>query len=454
MEGAETPLASLLSKHAAKWESGKVVRPLSATDVFLNRCRSGVAWCSAKIGPGVVTGAADDDPSGIATYAIAGSTLGFGLLWVALITTPMMIVVQEMCARIAMVSGRGLAAGMQRVMPVWLVRALVFLVVGANTMNIAADIAGMSSATELVTHVPSGAWAIALGVLLVIVEVFASYKLFASIVKWLCLTLLAYVVTAFVVHVDWLAALRHTVVPEVRFDRSWMATFVGFLGTTITPYLFFWQAALEVEEERAMGRVTVAKRRGATEAEIRASRADVASGMLFSNAVCWFIVLTTASTLYVHHVRIATVRDAAEALRPLAGNGAELLFALGVVGAGLLAVPVLAGSSAYALAEAFGWRSAGLAEKPTSARPFYAVIVFGIAFGVIADLLRVDTVGMLFWSAVVNGFVAVPLLIGIVIAGSHKKMMGKWRNGRASNAWMIATIVMMAAAAVGVIVTT
>jgi len=429
------------------------VRPQSATSVFIKRCRSGAAWCSGKIGPGVVTGAADDDPSGIATYAIAGASLGYGLLWVALITTPMMIVVQEACARIAMVTGRGLASGMRHVMPLWLLRGLVFLVVAANTLNIAADIAGMSSGAELVSHVPSGAWAIGLGVLLVVVEVFASYRLFASIVKWLCLSLLAYVVTAFVVRVDWLAALRHTVVPEIRWDRTWMATFVGFVGTTITPYLFFWQAALEVEEEKTKGRVTVAQRRGATEAEIRASRADVATGMIFSNAVAWFIVLTTASTLYAHHVGIATVRDAAEALRPLAGNNAEFLFALGVLGAGLLAVPVLAGSSAYALGEVFGWRSAGLDAKPSSARPFYTVIALGIAFGVVADLLRVDAVGMLFWSAVVNGFVAVPLLIGVALAANHRASMGKWRNGVASNAWMIATIVMMALAAVGVLVT-
>jgi Mn2+/Fe2+ NRAMP family transporter len=342
---------------------------------------------------------------------------------------------------------------MRRVMPVWLLRALVFLVVAANTLNIAADMAGMSSAAELVTRIPSEAWAVGLGALLIVVEVFASYRLFAAVVKWLCLTLLAYVVAAFVVGVDWPAAVRHTFLPEVRLNRTWMATFVGFLGTTITPYLFFWQAALEVEEERAMGRVTVAKRRGATEAEIRASRADVTSGMIFSNAVSWFIVLTTATTLYRHHVTITSVRDAAEALRPLAGNGAELLFALGVLGAGLLAVPVLAGSSAYALAETLGWKSAGLDAKPASAPAFYTVIALGIACGVVADLLHVDAVGMLFWSAVVNGFVAVPLMIGIVVAGNHREMMGKWRNGRASNAWMVVTITLMACAAVGVVVT-
>ena len=423
-----------------------------ATAVFIGRCRAGVSWCAAKIGPGIITGAADDDPSGIATYSIAGASLGYGLLWVALITAPMMIVVQEMCARIAMVSGTGLASAMQRVMPLWLLRALVFLVVGANTLNIAADIAGMSSAAELVTRVPSGVWAVALGMLLITVEVFSSYRRFASIVKWLCLTLLAYVIAAFVVGVDWKAALRATFLPELQANRTWMATFVGFLGTTITPYLFFWQAALEVEEERAAGRTTVTRRRGATEAEIRASRVDVTSGMLYSNAVTWFIVVTTAATLHAHHVTIATVRDVAEALRPLAGDGAEMLFTIGVIGAGLLAVPVLAGSSAYALSDSFRWRGAGLDAKPSSARAFYTVIALGIALGVVADLLRVDAVGMLFWSAVVNGFVAVPLLIGIAFAGNHRSM-GRWRNGRGSNVWIGLTIILMGAAAIGLVLT-
>jgi NRAMP (natural resistance-associated macrophage protein)-like metal ion transporter len=428
------------------------VIPKNATAVFIGRCRAGASWCTSKIGPGVVTGAADDDPSGIATYAIAGASFGYGLLWVALITAPMMIVVQEMCARIAMVGGTGLTNAMRRVMPLWLLRALVYLVVGANTLNIAADIAGMSSAAELVSHVPASVWAVGLGTLLIVVEIYSSYRLFASIVKWLCLSLFAYVAGAFVVGVDWLDALRHTFLPEVQLNRTWMATFVGFLGTTITPYLFFWQAALEVEEERAMGRTTVTQRRGATEAEIRASRADVTSGMIYSNLVTWFIVLTTAATLHAHQVTITTVRDAAAALQPLAGRGAELLFALGVVGAGLLAVPVLAGSSAYALAETYRWKS-GLSAPPSSARAFYTVIALGIAFGVAADLLRVDAIGMLFWSAVVNGFVAVPLLIGIAITGNHGGIMGRWRNKRSSNIWMVVTIVLMAAAAVGFVFT-
>jgi NRAMP (natural resistance-associated macrophage protein)-like metal ion transporter len=436
---------------SAKTDSPEL-RPATATGTFVARCRSGAAWCARKVGPGVITGAADDDPSGIATYAIAGASLGYGLLWVALVTAPMMIVVQETCARIGMVTGTGLVRAMGRVMPLWLVRVLVLLVVGANTLNIAADVAGMSSAAELVTKVRAEIWAVAVGALLIGIEVFASYRVFAAIVKWLCLSLLAYVVGAFVVGVDWLTALRHTVVPELHLNRTWLATFVAFLGTTITPYLFVWQAALEVEDERERGRRTVQQRRGATKDEIASERVDVVSGMIFSNVVSWFIVLTTAATLFPHHIAISTVRDAAAALRPLAGDRAELLFALGVMGAGLLAVPVLAGSSAYALADTFGWKG-NLNAKPRSAPMFYATIALGLVLGVVADLIRIDAVAALFWSAIINGFVAVPLLIGIAITANRGEIMGRWRNGRLANGWTIATIVLMTCAAAGLVLT-
>ncbi len=419
---------------------------------FIGRCRSGAAFCANKIGPGIITGAADDDPSGIATYAIAGASLGYGLLWVALITLPMMVAVQEMCARIGMVTGTGLIAAMRRVMPAGMLRVPVVLVVGANTLNIAADVAGMSASAELVTRIPSAACAVAFGALLIAVEVFSSYRLFAKIVKWLCLSLLAYIASAFVVGINWFDAVRHTFIPEIRFNKMWMATFVGFLGTTITPYLFVWQAALEVEEERSMGRSTVEQRRGATKAEIAGARADVLSGMLYSNVVSWFIVLISATTLFRHHVTITTVRDAAQALRPLAGPWAELLFALGVVGAGLLAVPVLAGSSAFALAEAFDW-NATLEAKPRAAVPFYSVIASGIALGVLAGVLRLDAVWALFWSAVVNGFVAIPLLVGILLTANRRDLMGRWINGRGSRIWLSVTIVLMTIAAFGVVVT-
>jgi NRAMP (natural resistance-associated macrophage protein)-like metal ion transporter len=416
------------------------------------RFRGGIAFAASKLGPGIITGAADDDPSGIATYSIAGASLGYGLLWISLITIPMMIAVQEMCARIGLVAGTGLIAAMRRVMPAWVVRVLVMLVVGANTLNIAADVAGMSASAELVSHVPSAAWAVAFGALLVCIEVVFSYKQFARIVKWLCVTLLAYAVSAVVVGIDWGQALWHTLIPQIRFEKAWMALFVAFLGTTITPYLFVWQAALEVQEEEESGRVTVAERRGATTVEIAGSRADVATGMVYSNLVSWFIVLISATTLFRQHITIATVEDAARALRPIAGPWAELLFALGVIGAGLLAVPVLAGSSAFALAEAFDW-TGDLDAKPRSAKPFYAVIVAGIAFGVLADVVRIDAVWALFWSAIVNGFVAIPLLAGVLLTGNAPALMGRWINGFWSRAWMWFTIALMTFAAIGTVVT-
>jgi Mn2+/Fe2+ NRAMP family transporter len=335
---------------------------------------------------------------------------------------------------------------------VWLLRALVALVVAANTLNIAADVAGMSASAELVSHVPSGAWAVAFGALLIGVEVFASYKLFASIVKWLCLSLLAYVASAIVVGVNWGEALRHTLIPQIKFEKIWMATFVGFLGTTITPYLFVWQAALEVEEERSMGRLTLEQRQGATKAEMRGARTDVVSGMVYSNLVSWFIVLISATTLFTQHITINSVEDAARALRPLAGPWAEVLFAAGVIGAGLLAVPVLAGSSAYTIAEAFDWNGS-LDARPHSAKPFYAVIAAGIALGVVADVLRLDAVAALFWSAIVNGFVAIPLLAGVLLTANRRDLMGEWVNGRASRIWLWITIGLMTLAAIGVVVT-
>jgi NRAMP (natural resistance-associated macrophage protein)-like metal ion transporter len=416
------------------------------------RSRNVVTFFTDTLGPGIITGAADDDPSGIATYAIAGASFGYGLLWIALITVPMMIAVQEMCARIGKVSGRGLIAAMRRVMPAWLLRTLVALVVGANTLNIAADVTGMSASAELVTHIPSSVWAVGFGVLLIGVEVFASYRLFANIVKWLCLSLLAYVASAVVVGVNWADALRHTFLPEIRFDKLWMATFVAFLGTTITPYLFVWQAAQEIEEERSLGHSTITSRRGASNADMAGVRTDVVTGMLYSNVVSWFIVLISATTLFRQHVSINTVEDAARALRPLAGPWAELLFALGVVGAGLLAVPVLAGSSAFALAETFGW-SGSLEAKPRKARPFYGVIAAGIVLGVIADLLRLDAVQALFWSAVVNGFVAIPLLAGVLLTANRRDLMGRWINGRTSQVWMVLTIALMTFAAIGTVIT-
>ena len=400
------------------------------------------------LGPGLITGAADDDPSGISTYSVAGASTGYSMLWLTLVSTPMMAVIQGMCARIAMVSGVGLAAAIRRALPAWLCFPIVALVVAANTLNVGADIAGMAASMQLLAGGNALLWVVAFGIVLAALQVFCNYHTFVRIVKYLAISLLAYVVTAFIVHPDWMAVLRHAFVPEIRFDRQWLSTLMGVLGTTITPYLFFWQSALMVEEERAAGRKTVRERKGATDAEIRAAHADVNTGMLYSNIVMFFIILTTAVTLNAHgKTHIATAADAANALRPLAGNFAYLLFTAGMVGTGLLAVPALAGSSAYVAAETFRFRGS-LDDPPSRAPRFYAVIVIGILVGILLDVLHVDPIAALFWSAVINGVVAVPLIAVIIWLANRKSLMGRWRSSRAANVWGVLTFASMSVAAV------
>ena len=310
-----------------------------------------------KLGPGLITGAADDDPSGISTYSVAGAATGYSMLWLTLISTPMMAVIQGMCARIAMVTGEGLAAVMRKRLPRVLSYSLAGLVIVANTFNVGADLGGMAAAAHLVAPVPVEAWVFFFGVGLIAAQAWLPYAAMARIFKWLTLSLFAYVVTAFVVHPNWGTVLRFFVVPHIELNAAWLSTIVGVLGTTITPYLFFWQASLMVEEEKEAGNTTIASRRGTDEEPVKAMHADVNAGMIFSNIVAFFIIVTTASTLNLHGKHdIATAQQAAEALRPLAGNFAALLFTLGMVGTGILAVPVLAGSSAYVAAQTFRFR--------------------------------------------------------------------------------------------------
>ena len=299
-----------------------------------------------NLGPGLVTGAADDDPSGISTYSVTGASTGFSMLWVALITTPMMAVIQGMCARIAMVGGIGLAAQMKKTFPNWLAFSLALAVIIANTFNVAADFSGMAASAHMVVGFPVLFWVFFFGALLLVAQVFFSYRLLSKIFKWLTLALFAYVITAFIVRPNWLDVLKHTVVPEFHFNGHWITTLVGVLGTTISPYLFFWQSSLMVEEEKELGRLTVRSRKGATPREIADMRVDVNTGMVFSNVVMFFIITTTAVTLFSQGKHdIATAQDAAAALRPLAGDFAYILFAVGMIGTGMLAIPVLAGSS-------------------------------------------------------------------------------------------------------------
>lgn len=402
-----------------------------------------------NLGPGLITGAADDDPSGISTYSVAGATTGLSTLWLALLTTPMMAVVQGMCARIGMVSGTGLAAVMRKTMPRWLALSLAALVIVANTFNIGADFAGMSAAAHMVMGFPAIAWVVFFGALLLVSQIYFSYHVLSSILKWLTIALFAYVITAFVVRPDWIDILRHAFIPEFHFNGLWITTVVAILGTTISPYLFFWQSSLMVEEEKEMGRVTVSQRKGASAAEIADAHADVNTGMIYSNLVMFFIIATTAVTLGAHGKHdIATAQDAAEALRPLAGNFAYWLFTLGMVGTGLLAVPVLAGSSAYVAAEMMSFRE-GLNEPPKRAPRFYAVLGVGIVAGVVMNVIGIDPIKALFWSAVANGVAAVPLVFAIVMIANNRTVMGEWRSSRIATIWGWLTFALMALAAIG-----
>jgi NRAMP (natural resistance-associated macrophage protein)-like metal ion transporter len=380
------------------------------------------------LGPGLITGAADDDPSGIATYSVCGASFGFATLWTALFCFPLMAAVQLMCARLGMVTGRGLAAVVRRRYSRWVLWGACLLLIVANVINIGADLGGMADATEMVTGLPSWCLTPFYAILIVILMLFISYRTMARIFKWLTLVLFAYVITAFVVHPDWRAALYATIVPQIKWSPRYLSVLVAIFGTTISPYLFFWQAAQEVEEERSIGRTTVAERKGATAKELRNSRKDVLTGMFFSNFVMYFIILTTASTLHAHGMtNIATSKQAAEALRPLAGAGAYWLFTLGLIGTGLLGVPVLAGSCAYAISEAMAW-AGSLDRKPNVARKFYGVLGVAMALGLALDFAGLDAVKMLFWSAVANGVLAPPLVVIVVLLTTDAAVMGKHVN--------------------------
>jgi NRAMP (natural resistance-associated macrophage protein)-like metal ion transporter len=376
-----------------------------------------------SLGPGVITGAADDDPSGIATYSVAGAQLGTKLLWTALLTWPLMAAVQMMCARIGKVTGQGLAGNLSKRFPRWLLLALVIALLGANTINIAADLAGMADAASMLCRINSRWFVVAFALLISWATVKLEYRQIANVLKWMVLVLFAYPITAFVVGANWGQVLHDTLVPSMPHTRDEWATLVAILGTTISPYLFFWQASEEVEEEKLAGQSTLALRKGATIAELELRNIDVGVGAFFSNMVMFFIILTTALTLNRHGItQIETSRQAAEALRPFAGNFAAVLFTLGIIGVGFLAIPTLAGSAAYAFAETLGWRQ-GLNKKLKQARWFYALILTSTGVGVALDFVGVNPVKALYWTAVVNGLLAPFLLVGILVVASDKKLM-------------------------------
>ncbi len=405
------------------------------------------------LGPGLVSGASDDDPSGITTYSIAGAALGYGLLWTALATFPLMAAVQLICARIGLVSGRGLAGAMRRQYPRPFLAVACVLLLTANVFNISADLSGMAEAAEMLTGIWSAVFVPLFGLSILAVTVYTSYATFARYLKWLTAVLFAYVITAFLANPDWKNVLWASVVPDVSRDPSYVATLVGILGTTISPYLFFWQASQEVEEEKAHGHWTLAQRRGASEHQLRDARLDVNTGMFFSNLVMYFIILSAAATLYRAGQRdIQTARQAAEALRPLAGEAAYLLFGLGLIGTGLLAIPILAGSASFAVSELFAW-PASLNVPPRRARRFYLVLAGAIVGGMLLQVFATSAIRMLFLSALINGVLAPPLLVLVMLVGSNRSIMGEHTNGFWLNLLGWTATALMTAAAVALCIT-
>jgi NRAMP (natural resistance-associated macrophage protein)-like metal ion transporter len=405
-----------------------------------------------SLGPGLITGAADDDPSGIATYSVTGAQFGTTLLWTALITWPLMAAVQMMCARIGMVSGRGLSGVFKKKFPVPVVTFGISALLIANTINVGADLSGMADAAEMLTHVSSHVWVIIFAAGISFATVRLRYYQIAHTLKWLALVLFAYVITAVVIHPDWSTALHDTFIPSIPHGREGWQTLVALLGTTISPYLFFWQASQEVEEEKAAGRDTLAKRRGATETELRTRRFDITTGSFFSQLVMYFIILTTAVTLHGHgYTHIETAKDAAKALQPLAGSLAATLYTVGIVGVGLLAIPTLTGSAAYAFAEAFGWKQ-GLDKHLQQAKSFYLMIIASTVVAVAMDFLNIGSVKALYWSAVINGLLAPFLLAGILMVASDKEIMIQQPSMRLARTAVLMTTILMFIAAVAMFV--
>lgn len=400
------------------------------------------------LGPGLTSGAADDDPSGVTTYSIAGAQAGLALLWTALLSWPLMACVQMMCARIGMVTGMGLAGALRQKFPRGLVAFAALTLLIANTINIASDLTGMADAAEMLTGVSSHVFVVAFGALICYATIRLRYHQIAGVLRWLAVFLFSYVVAGFAIRPEWGSVFEATFVPHWPQKGEW-GLLVAIFGTTISPYLFFWQAGQEVEEEKAKGRRLIAARQGATPRELADRRIDVGFGTFASNVVMFFIILTTALTLHRNGMTdITTTREAAQALRPLAGDAAFVLFTVGIVGTGLLAVPTLAGSAAYAFAETFDWVY-GLDQKLEDAVSFYVVFILAAAGGVLLDFLDVDPIRALYWSAVANGLLAPFLLVGVYLVAADKRIMLGQPNSLVTRVTVLLTIVLMFGCAVG-----
>ncbi len=375
------------------------------------------------LGPGLITGAADDDPSGIATYSQAGAQFGLNMLWTVVLTYPLMVAIQSISARIGRVTGHGLSTNLARVFPRPAVMLLVALLFIGNAINIGADLAAMGAAARLVTGWNQHVLTIGFAIISLLLQVLVPYHRYVKLLKWLTMALFAYVAVVFTVKIDWAQVALHTIMPRLP-DTGWIVVVVAVFGTTISPYLFFWQSSEEVEDEEAKGEAALIDDPADAPEELRRIRLDTLVGMGVSNLIAFFIILTTAVTLHAHGVTdIQTSEQAAEALRPVAGELAFFLFAMGIVGTGLLAVPVLAGSVGYALGELRGWKC-GLEHKPTEAKAFYGVIVTAVVVGLLVDYSGFDPIQALFWSAVTNGVIAVPIMAAMMVVAGRKAQMG------------------------------
>ena len=423
----------------------KAVGVIATDQVMKTMHKAGNYW--KTLGPGLTTGASDDDPSGIATYSQAGARYGFQLLWLAAFTFPLMSVVQEMCARIGLVTGRGLAGTMRLHFSKKLLYAVSLLLFAANTFNIGADLGAMAKGAQLIgpswnfTVLVVGFTALSLGL-----QVLTPYDKYARYLKWLAMVLLAYVASAILAHLDWVDILHYAVIPHISANKDQLLLVCGILGTTISPYLFFWQTSQEVEDEIAQGKTSVLSRRGATKEEIKNMRIDVWSGMFLSNIVMFFIIAACGALLFSHGItNITTASQAAEALRPFAGNSTYFLFAIGIIGTGMLAIPVLAGSSSYAVAESFRWKE-GLSRKLRQAQAFYATIFLSMLIGLGINFIGLDPIKALIYSAIFNGIIAPLVLLPIVLISSNRKIMGEWTNHRSTTiiGWLVVALMTVA----------
>jgi NRAMP (natural resistance-associated macrophage protein)-like metal ion transporter len=403
------------------------------------------------LGPGLIAGASDDDPAGVGTYAVAGASLGYATLWTAWMTFPMMAATQVIAARIGIVTGRGLAGVLCRYYPSWIgYSAALALAIGC-TINAGADLGAIAAALNLMVPIPAAALVVPIALVLVAVQVWGSYRFIARVCTGLAFALLAYIGAALLAKPDMGEVVRRTLIPTISFDRRFLLTLVAILGTTISPYLWFWQASQEVEEMVSKGQRRLWQRRGATDAELRYATWDVNVGMAFSNVVMYFIILASAATLFATgHSEIESAREAAEALRPVAGEAASTLFALGLIGSGMLAVPVLTGSAAYAVGEVFGWR-VGFEKRPRQATEFYGVIAASTLVGTLINFLGINPIDALFGSAVIFGFLAPPLLAAMMVMSNNPRIMGHRVNSVGVNVLGWATTVVITLAAIALI---